>query len=762
MASEIDNITADDPFEDMRDGKPWDELIKDASEAAQNYQDKCDNIEEQYGDLEKLSNISREREFQIFWANIEVIKPSIYARPPVPVVAGRFKGHKGPRKELVRHSSELLERCLIASFDAEDIDETMRLVRDDLAVVGRGVMWLRYDTEQGEAVKYDHVDRKDFLHDPARKWKEVGWCARRSWLSRDQMRERFEPTSEDAWTQAEYQERDNGKQDDFKGEKKAAVWEIWHKAKNVVVWITPGGEDVLDIEAPFLELEGFYPCPKPAYATCVHGSLTPIPDFLYYKDQIEEINEMTARISALAEALRVKGFYAGGNEDIGDAVESALKQTDNNAILIPVPNFAALGGGGMKDAIVWLPLDQIAATVQGLIQLRRQLIDDVYQITGISDIMRGETEASETLGAQQLKSQYGSVRIRSRQEAIIKISRDATRIAGEIMAENFDPQTLLAMSQYDQEMQPDPADMQQGVVHILPEQVFAFLRAQRIRPFVLDIETDSTIIPDENATKQRSTEFLGALATALSQLAPMVAQQPESAPFAAEVLKFAIAPFRGGRPLEAAVDEFSEQMKGVAQQPKPNPEAERLQAEGQAKQAEMQLKAKEAADNSQAKQMEMQFKARESVEKLKLDTRKLELEERKIDLEEAKYEGELARLGREFDERDVDRDISREDAMIEAGIPPDFSFERETETTKALVEAVNEDREQLTRAVDAMVDQGEAVIGAVNEIQETLAQPKRLVKDTKTGEILGVQVGDKFQPVMRDDKGDVSGLAPLN
>jgi hypothetical protein len=762
MASEIDEITAEDPFEDERNAKPWDELIKDASEAAQQYHDKCDNIEERYGDLEKLASISREREFQIFWANIEVIKPSIYARPPIPVVAGRFKGHKGPRKELVRHASELLERSLIASFDAEDIDETMKLVRDDLAVVGRGVMWLRYDTERGESVKYDHVDRKDFLHDPARKWKEVGWCARRSWLSREQMRERFEDVSDDAWTQAEYQERDNGKQDDFKGEKKAAVWEIWHKAKNLVVWVTPGAEDVLDIQEPFLELEGFYPCPKPAYATCRANTLTPIPDFLYYKDQIEEINQMTARIAALGEALRVKGFYAGGNEDIGDAIESALKQTDNTAILIPVPNFAALGGGGMKDAIVWLPIDQIAATVQGLIQLRRQLIDDVYQITGISDIMRGETQASETLGAQQLKSQYGSVRIRSRQEAIIKVARDATRIAGEIMAENFDPATLMAMSQYDQEMQPDPADMQQGVVGVTPDLVFNFLRDQRIRPFVLDIETDSTIVPDEDAVKKRSTEFLGALATALSQLAPMVAQQPESAPFAAEVLKFAIAPFRGGRPLEASVDEFSEMMKGVAQQPKPNPEAERMQAEGQAKQAEMQLRAQEGQANQQAKQMEMKFKMEETAEKLKLDMRKLDLEERKIDLEEAKYEGELSRLTREFNERDVDRDINREDAMIGAGIPPDFSFERERETTKALVEAVNEDREQLTRAVDAMVDQGEAVVGAVNEIQETLAQPKRLVKDTKTGEILGVQVGDKFQPVTRDADGDVSGLAPLN
>lgn len=586
----------DDPFADMRASKPWLEAIKESEKYFKDWNGKCDNIAKVYADLKSLSKATQEREMQIFWANLEVLKPSIYSRPPVPVVTSRFKD----RKEINRHAAELLERTLSSSFEDEEIDDTLILVRDDLALYGRGVAWPRYvEDEKGERVVYDHIDREDYNHEPARKWKEVGWSGRRSWLTREQMKTRFEESSEGKWIGANFATRKD--EEDYSGEKKACVHEIWSKTKGVVVWVTEGVEDVLDIQEPFLDLQRFFPCPKPAYGTLQPKSMIPIPDFLYYKDQVEEVNELTARISALAEALRLKGFYSGGNEDIGEAIETAMKQQDNAAILIPVPNFEGLGGAGMKDAIQWLPVDQVATTVTQLIGLRRQIIEDIYEITGLSDIMRGATDANETLGAQQLKSQYGSVRIKDKQKELVRMSRDLTRTAAEIMAENFQLETLLAMSQYDevptderiaaqveeikqkaiaatqnpqlvQQAQQNPQEAQKLLQQVdqqvqeleetvTIEKVYAFLQDQRIRPFALEIETDSTIMPDEQAQKQAVTEFLGAMSGSIAQLAPMVQQQPEAAPFAAEVLKFALGPFRAGRALEAAIDEFTDSMK---------------------------------------------------------------------------------------------------------------------------------------------------------------------------------------------------------
>jgi hypothetical protein len=100
------------------------------------------------------------------------------------------------------------------------------------------------------------------------------------------------------------------------------------------------------------------------------------------------------------------------------------------------------------------------------------------------------------------------------------------------------------------------------------EQVLKFLSNNRAKSFVLDIETDSTIMADENAEKQRRTEFVGVLGQLLPQLSTMIQNEPKTAPFCGEILKFATAPFRSGRSLDGAIDELIEQMKAKADQPR--------------------------------------------------------------------------------------------------------------------------------------------------------------------------------------------------
>lgn len=647
--------------------KPWLDMITQAEKTFRDYQEKADKIDKLYADLSMKANPARDREFALFWANIQVLGPSIYSRPPVPVVVPRFKD----RKPVPGAASELLERASHVVFEMEDIDQVMRMVRDDVNIAARGVPWVRYETKKGERVCIEHVDRRDFLHEPARKWKEVGWVARRAWLDHEAMEDRFKDVPKDKLKEAAYEVQTDAKERGAADDRqKVAVWEIWSKDEDKVVWVTEGIDIVLDEGAPHLSLEGFYPCPRPAYATVQRGSLIPVPDMVFYKDQLEEVNELTARISALAEGVKVKGFYPAGAGEIGDAIEAAIHNTDNRRILVPISNFAAFGGGSAKDTIVWLPIDMIVSTIAQLIELRKQLIDDVYQITGLSDIMRGSTDANETLGAQELKSQYGSVRIRDKQNELIRVARDVCRIAAEIIAENFSKKTLLEMTQSDiandadikkqiagltqegqgieaqlQQAQSDPEIQQmvqqnpekaqeimqqaQGRLQAIQKQVqelaetptiekvMALLREQRLRPFVLDIETDSTIQPNEDAEKQRRTEFTQVLTGLLAQMGPAVQQNPAMAPFAGEVLKFSVAPFRAGRELDGAIDDFVETMKNAGGQQQEDPaaaaaqaematEQQRLKMEMEAKQAELQMRQQEAQTKAEADMQKMQ------------------------------------------------------------------------------------------------------------------------------------------------------------
>lgn len=681
--------------------------IAQAEKAFDSWQTKSDNVDKLYADLSRQSDSARDREFAMFWANVQVLAPSTYARPPVPVVVPRFKD----RRAVPQAASELLERSTIVAFEMEDIDQVMRLVRDDLAIVSRGTPWVRYETEKrggyGERVCIEHLDRKDFLHEPARKWKEVGWVARRGWLSKTEMRKRFRKTSGDAYKDAEYtvqkEDRDNGAADN---RAKAGVWEIWHKDLNKVIWVAPSCDVVLDEGEPHLKLEGFFPCPRPAYGTLQRRSLIPVPDMVFYKDQLEEINELTARIAALSEAVKVRGFYPSGAGEIGDAIEAAIKSVTNNQVMVPISNWAAFGNGAAKDMIVWLPIDIIVGTIVSLVELRKQLIDDVYQITGLSDVMRGSTDPNETLGAQELKSQYGSIRIRDKQAELVRVARDLARLTAEIMAENFSPKTLLAMAQMElpkdaeikaqekqiieqakqqvqqmimqarqQQMQaaqqpPQPgqspqgqpgpeqpqqdpqaavegmiSEMEQKVLAQIEklkqqptvEQVMSLLREERLRPFVLDIETDSTIQPDENAEKQLRAEFLTALGGTMQQLAPLIATEPAAAPFAGEVLKFALAPYRAGRELDAAVDELVDQMKAKSGQPQPNPEAEAAKAEleGKFELEKMKIEAANKGKESemQARMAEIQAEAQRDQQKHQQEMQKGQLEIRKLEMQ---------------------------------------------------------------------------------------------------------------------------------
>jgi hypothetical protein len=102
------------------------------------------------------------------------------------------------------------------------------------------------------------------------------------------------------------------------------------------------------------------------------------------------------------------------------------------------------------------------------------------------------------------------------------------------------------------------------------DQVLKLLKDSRMKSFVLDIETDSTIIPNEQAEKQQRTEFVSMLAQLLPQLGQLMAAQPKTAEFCGEILKFSVAPFRAGRTLDGAVDALVEQMKAQGEQPQPD------------------------------------------------------------------------------------------------------------------------------------------------------------------------------------------------
>lgn len=402
------------------------------------------------------------RQYAMLWSNTEVLKPAVYAKAPKPVVTRRFNDQDPAGRQV----SEVLERSVTSIFDRSDVDDTLKLARDDFILVGQGVAWARYEPTfgmnpgnadlgldpyeevQDETVCFDFVAWSDFIRPKSRNWTELPWLARRCYKDDKEGEERFSKIVWDKVKAAREQAASkNGRGDGVIPRDTSIVYEIWSKRDKLVIWVAKNYEDILDQSPPMYDLHGFYPCPRPAFATMSTDDLTPIPDYVFYQDQAEEINTLTAKIAATEDLLKMLIFYpAGASGGISDAIEKALSPY-STSLGVPVPSFTEFKqGGGAGGLVDFFPIDKVTAALNEMLNIRRAMIEDVYQITGISDIIRGASDPNETATAQGIKAQWGGLRIRDKQQEMARIGRDLARITAEIVSEKFQPETIWRMT----------------------------------------------------------------------------------------------------------------------------------------------------------------------------------------------------------------------------------------------------------------------------------------------------------------------------
>jgi hypothetical protein len=390
---------------------------------------------------------------------------------------------------------------------------------------------------------------------------------------------------------------------------------------------------VLDERDDPLGLQDFFPCPRPLLATTGPDRLVPTPDYVFYEGQCRDIDELTARIGKLTDALKLRGFYAAGDPAGKDL--KLLFDKDTNE-LIPVDSWAQFSErGGVGGLIEWVPLDMVVQTLQGCIQARQQLIEDVWQVTGIADIMRGDVDPDETATATRTKATWGSSRVRDRQKELARFARDLMRLMAQVIAAKFSPETLAGMTNV--QLLPSPEAKAQLAAQLqvqaqrqtalaqhaqlmgqpapaLPPppgralamlqaptwtEVCALLRDNTLRSFRIDVETDSTIEPDDADEKQRRIEFLEAVGGYVSKSIPAIQLMPQMLPVIAQGLLFLVRGFRVGREMEETIETALEQLQQTAGQTQPPAEAPK----GPSPAAEM-ARAQAAGVSAQARLMD--------------------------------------------------------------------------------------------------------------------------------------------------------------
>lgn len=765
--------------------KFWLGEIAAAKKRDARWHERADKVIARYRDeREQEGRENTERRANILWSNTETLKSALFQGIGNPDVRRRFP-KKGQDDRVARQAALTLERGLSYCSDAYDADSQIEACVEDSLLPGRGTGWLVYEANvyegdgyeektEGEesagpeitaqSVRIDHVFFKDFLTSAGRKWSDVWWCARGHDYSRDELKRYWPKHAEKIPLNVSVSGFDDTKKKGSKEEadtfKRARVWEIWDKSKKERVYVAEDYKVVLETTPDPYRLKDFFPTVEPLYGVKTTSSLTPIPEYTLYQDQAEELDILQTRLCRITAALKRRGVYDATMEG-ADQQLSQLAYADDNQFF-GVRNFAALmEKGGLAGVFQTEDLKPFAMVLEGLSTREQALLQKIYEITGISDILRGASNPNETATAQKIKGQFGSLRLQKRQKRIATFIRDFYRLKAEIIAEHFTREQLSEMTGIEMPMKseqmqakamldeiqkreaqakqmaqqgagavqappPVPPDVMQKLIETVKaptwEEIAAILRSDQRRGYKVDVETDATNAMDSETEKAQRIEFITAMGTMLGESLPMIAQAPPPAAAALITLlkenaMFAAAAFKAGRTMEEAYEDAFTKLEEMAkaqanQPPKPSPEEMKLQAEAKSREDELAFKKEEAEQTRQLEQQKAAHAAQLEEFKAQKDAELAQFKaEQEAQLRQYQAEQDMQFRAREFDMKQamterqsvIDaQNADRQAAMDQANSDRDFAMQ-DRKQGMAEVSAVRKEgfeREKFDRQMD--------------------------------------------------------------
>jgi hypothetical protein len=698
---------------------------------------------------------------------VQTVIPAIFARLPRPDVSRRFRDND----PIGRVASMMLERAL--EFELEhytDYKSAMDSVVFDRMIGGRGTAWVRYEphivadekglpkdglqvtedvdeadesvegleNESPERIEYecvpiDYVHWRDFGHSVARTWEEVTSVWRKVYMNRDALVERFgeevgyeiplDSQPSDGKTYAHQQD----------AAQQAVIYEIWDKESGKAIWISKSLGKILDERDDPLQLENFWPCPKPLFANLTTENLEPIPDFVMYQDQAKELDTLADRIDGLINALKVRGVYDASNSEL----QRLFSEGENNT-LIPVHNWMAFAEKqGMKGAIDLVDITPFAMALQQCYQAMEQVKSQIYEIMGIADIQRGQTNPNETLGAQIIKSNNASGRLKTMQNHVVQFATTLLSIKAQIICNHFSEETIVKISGADQLSDSDKQ---------LVPQALALLKSESAKNFRIEVTSDSMIYQDEQQEKANRVEFLTAVSQFIQTAMPVGQAAPELVPLFMEMLKFGVTAFKAGKQMEGLIDEtadkFREQAKMQEGQPQPpSPEVQKMQMQAQLEtqkmQSQMQLEQQKMQANIEMERAKQEYQSQEAQVRMQMEMQR-NASDREMEMKMAQMKM-MTERNTQLLLAYVNNGAKVEVAQISAGVNGGEGLPQAYDLDEDMAKAMEHPLQPIANAIQQGNAQTADMIAQLAEnINQNSNRPKQVIRGAD-GKIIGVQ-----------------------
>ncbi|MBW9076940.1 hypothetical protein JNB84_03165 [Rhizobium pusense] len=574
-------------------GAKWIARVEAAGKLEKDWLDDAQIATKAYTNEEKAEanekTLGKRYDFNILFSNVETIVPAVINSSPVPDIRRRFND-PDPAARVV---SDILERAISVQIDDSRLQVELEAAAQDAFLAGRGIVRIKFhgdvvggeldkeeledaaeETEgfvsdqdglseadvdgsdaanighnggpplerlENERISFEAVSWKDYRHGPSKRWQDRPWDAFRFVISKDDehdsfdsslIRSQFDESETKTWAESG---------EDICG------WEIWCKKTRKVYFVSDNGVMLKVVDDP-LGLTNFFPVPTPMQPIEVTGRLKPVNPFSIYRKLADQLDTISKRIDVLTKAMKVKGWYSGTEETL----KSVIDLEDDEFAPIPNGELWSQSAGGIAAAIAFWPIEKFIVALQQLYAARDQTKQAIYEISGISDIVRGASVASETATAQQIKSQWGSLRIQKMQRMMERYARDLFVMMTEIIATRFTFQTLQEMTSIP--ILPTPNDTAEQMQQ--KASVIGLLRGKLATYYRIDVESDSTNRADLTRQKAEVSQFLQGASAYFAAVAPLVQQGALPADAAVEIFASTSRMFNLGKSVEDTLEKM--------------------------------------------------------------------------------------------------------------------------------------------------------------------------------------------------------------
>ena len=542
----------------------------------------------------------------------------------------------------------LEEMAVIKDPSGQLIDGSGRPYTGDTDILEEGegnilMASMQVERKVREKALLDVIQYNDYNCSDARTEDEIEWQSRRAFLDRDQAEQLFgRDVADDLLYDSfpEVMKKDLARKED-KFEGKAELHEIWCEATNKVYWLQKTGEKaIIESSEPPTKFEKFYPC-SVIRQSADPDSVVPVSDYAHVRDQILEVERLTTRIHAVTQAIRTNFLYDAA---MGPTVEQLFAGDLKGTPIINWPSYK--GRGGLQAGVEFYPVEPFVNALNVLQGARGAALQQLYETMKVSDLLRGTSEQYKSATANRLENQWSSLGLVVRQNMFSKFISDAISNLGTIIAEQFEPETILEIGDADALIEPTiyipppppappmpemgPEGMPPGDTGMMPpmapppppapdplqkidemkQQIIGLLRDNKKRSYRIQIATDSMIAIDQQQQQQDGAMLIQQAGQFFDQMRGLVDQYPPLLDFSISLFQNMIKRMKGGKELDGIftkamqqVGEIAKAKEEAAKQPPP-PDPTTLEVQGRLQIAQVESQAK-----LQVMQMEMQDKA---------------------------------------------------------------------------------------------------------------------------------------------------------